>query len=57
MLKTQKIKKTGQQVYVVGKSDANHTWVLFPHEQKTRAGNLGNVQSVHNSNIVDDNDQ
>ena len=57
MLRTQRIKKTGEIVHVIGKADSGHSYVLFTFATKTRAGNWGNVQLVCNDNLQDSGDE
>jgi len=51
-MKTVKIKKTGQRVYILEKVDTNHTYCIFHFDKVSKKGNLGVVQSVRNDNLV-----
>lgn len=48
-----RIKKTGQQVLVVGQGDPGYTLCLFPFNRVTDKGFRGRIQPVRDENLVD----
>ena len=54
MLEVTRIKKTGQIVHPIGPQGSGYTLCLFPRDSKTRAGNMGVVQTVKNENLTKD---
>lgn len=52
MIQMAKIKKTGQQVKVLGSGDKKgYTMVVINNGGKTKKGNYGQVVSVRNDNL------